>query len=317
MNRLLPFDALPELKHGMVALPNAASFSDSFFTDTLTSYAQGWRDPTNLEGMVNFMFPGVQVGRRFEFRKFGKDDDFITETDDTRATGADFKRVKYDGEITNSKTTNKGLTMIVDMDEVKDIPNWQELFTGRLLRRCKRNDLYTAVTALQAGATLTAKTWNASADPDSELITLVNTSGDSIGFNPSRVLFLGNTWTKRLTATRLSDKSGAFASSALTTPDQVAQYVGAEKGMYVSARIKSGSGKAKIGANNVIVFFAEDGAGPDDASNCKRFWTPCEGGGEYRVYVQELSPKLTAITVERYNIFTVCSTTGVIGHTIS
>lgn len=317
MEKLIQFDMMPELKHGMICLPNAASMGDAYFTDTLTSYAQGWRDPTNLDAMIEFLFPGVQVGRRFEFRKFGANDDFITETDDSRATGADFKRVKYEGEIVNSKTTNKGLTVIVDMDEVTDLPNWQELYTGRLLRRCKRNDLYTAVAAMQLGATLTAKTWNASSDPDSEMITLVNASGDLIGFNPNRIVYLGSSWTKRLTAIRGADTAGARASAALTTPDEVASLIGAESGMYISARVKSGAGKAKIGANNAIVFYAEAGVGPDDASHCKRFWTPCQGGGEYRVYVQEISPKLTAITVERYNIFTVCSTSGLLGHTIS
>lgn len=306
--------------HGLVAMADAASFNNTHFSEPLTTYAQGWRDPTNLQALLDFHFPAVQVPRRFEFRKHDESADFLIDTDDERSVGADFKRVKYTGSIQQSKTTNKGLTMFVDADEVEGMANWQQLYTGRLLRRCMRNDLYAAINLLIAGASNTNKTWDSAADPDADGIALVQASGDLLGFNPSRVSFFGSAWTKRLTSLRGKDTAGGFSSVALTTPDQVAQYWGAQRGMIVDARVKlpSESTKSKLGAGNyVVAFYAEDGVGPEDPSATKRFWTACGDGSQYRVYVRQFSEKLWAITVERYNKLVVTSTVGLAKYTVA
>lgn len=305
-------------RHGLVAMADAASFNNTHFSEPLTTYAQGWRDPSDLQGALDYLFPPVQVPRRFEFRRHDSSADFLVDTDDERAPYADFKRVAYSGEITNSRTINKGLTIFVDADEVEGFPNWQQVYTGRLLRRSARNDLYAAVSLLIAGAGNTPKTWDNSADPDADLITLIDTAGDLIGFNPNRIAFFGAAWTKRLAALRAKDTAGGYASIALITPDQVAQYCGAERGMNLSIRIKSGSSKAKIGGGNyAVAFYAEDGVGPEDPSHCKRFWSPCGDGGQYRVYQRQVSEKLWAISVERYNQLVVTSTVGLAKYTVS
>jgi len=306
--------------HGLVAMADAASFANTHFSEKLTTYAQGWRDPTNMREVLDFLFPPVQVGRRFEFRKHDESADFLTDTDDERSIGADFKRVQYSGSIQQAKTANKGLTMFVDMDEVSDMPDWQQLYTGRLLRRCVRNDLLAGVTMLIAGAGNTAKTWDNAADPDGDLLALVDGSGDLIGFNPNRLAFFGAAWSKRLTAMRAQDKAGAVASLALTTPDLVAQYCGAQRGINVTARVKlsNAANKSRLGGGNyVVAFYGEDGAGPEDPSHTKRFWSPCADGTEHRVYVMQKSEKLWAITLERYNKMAVTSTVGLSKYTIS
>jgi hypothetical protein len=55
----------------------------------------------------------------------------------------------------------------------------------------------------------------------------------------------------------------------------------------------------------------------DDPSNTKRFWTPVDGGGKYRVYEQPISSKLTDLTVEHYSNVVVTSATGLRTLTIS
>ena len=55
----------------------------------------------------------------------------------------------------------------------------------------------------------------------------------------------------------------------------------------------------------------------DDPSNTKRFWTPVEGGGKYRVYEQPISSKLTDLTVEHYSNVVVTSSAGLRTLTIS
>ncbi len=306
--------------HGLVAMADAASFNNTFFSEPLTTYAQGWRDPTNIDAILDFLFPAVQVPRRFEFRKHDDSADFLVDSDDERSLGADFKRVKYSGSIQQSKTANKGLTMFVDADEIVGMPNWQQVYTGRLLRRCKRNDLYAGVNLLIAGAANTAKTWDGTADPDGDLVALVQAGGDLLGFNPNRLAFFGAAWTKRLTSMRAQDKAGATSSLMLRTADEVAAYVGAQRGMIVDARVKlpDASTKSKLGGGNyAVAFYAEDGVGPEDPSATKRFWTPCGDGSQYRVYVRQVSEKLWSITVERYNKLAVTSTVGLVKYTVS
>ena len=120
MDKLLREIDISSPSHGLVCLANTASFNNTHFSEPLTTYAQGWRDPSNLQGFLDFLFPPVQVPRRFEFRNFGESSDFLYDTDDARSPGADFKRVKYTGSIQQSKTTNRGLTVFVDEDEVRD-----------------------------------------------------------------------------------------------------------------------------------------------------------------------------------------------------
>jgi hypothetical protein len=67
----------------------------------------------------------------------------------------------------------------------------------------------------------------------------------------------------------------------------------------------------------VLLFFGEDGLTMDDPSNTKRFWTPVEGGGKYRVYEQPVSSKLVDLTVEHYSNVVVTSSTGLRTLTIS
>lgn len=312
--------ATPE--HGQIALANSASFNNTFFSEALTNYALGWKDGSDLQAMLEFLFPPVQVSRRFDFRSFGANDDFLYETDDARAVGADFKRVEYKGAIQSSKTVNKGLCLFVDLDEVAGMDNWEIVYTGRLIRRCMRNDLYTAIAALVAGATLSSKNWgptNTSRDPDADIMNLIDTSGDAIGFNPNRVAFLGNTWVKRALSYRALDTIGGRASAGLTTPSEVAQFCGAEQGMKIDHRVaasKTGA-KSKGAANNVIAFMADNGIGPEDPSCCKMFWSPCGDGSRMRVYSRQVSEKLHKLTVERYNRMVVTSTTGIVGHTIT
>lgn len=317
MDKLLREIDISSPSHGLVCLANTASFNNTHFSEPLTTYAQGWRDPSNLQGFLDFLFPPVQVPRRFEFRNFGESSDFLYDTDDARSLGADFKRVKYTGSIQQSKTTNRGLTVFVDEDEVRDQPGWQELYTGRLLRRSIRNDLVTACGMIVAAADNTAKTWGSESDPDADLISLVDGAGDLIGFNPNRLAFFGAAWTRRISASRGKNTAGAIASLNLSTADQVAQYVGAQRGTVVNFRVKSDAGKGKVSGNTVVAFYAEDGAGPEDPSHTKRFWSPCGDGTQYRVYVRQYSEKLWAITVERYVQLVVTSTVGLKKYTIS
>ena len=303
--------------HGLVCMANAQSFNNTHLVEPLTAYAQGWRDPENYDTLLDFFFPPVQVGRKFEFARGDNAADFALDNDDERPAGADFKVVKYSGTTAIEKTLNRGLSMFIDPDMVAGVADWQQVFTGRLLRRIKRNGLSKGLATLVGAASNEDKTWSSATDPDADGLQLILDCGDLIGFNPNRVAFLGSAWTKRALALRASQTEGARVSLGLTKPEDVAAYYGAQKGVNVTARVKSGAAKRSIaGGDYLLAFHAEDGVGPEDASATKRFWSSCDNGAPYAVYLRPTGSKFFVLTVECYDRAIVTSTLGLKKYTI-
>ena len=300
------------LTPGQVALANESRFNAAFYSEPLTAYAVGWRDPNQLEETLDFLFPPVQAGRRFEFKKADNAEAFYSETDDQRALGADFKRVEYKGTTQLDKTYNKGLTMRVDMDQVDGMPNWREVFTARLLQRLLRSELRRAITAFSGAATNTAKTWDTSAgkDPDQDVLTDLIAAVDDSGVRPNRLLYGDVAWNKRLIAHRAQSSSGGYASAGLT-PRELSGFLGVDGVRVSRERYQSTAiAKAKVTPDIVLEFFAADGLGPDDPSHGKRLWSAVESGGKYRIYEQAVSAKMIDLTVEHYSNCVVTSTVG-------
>lgn len=304
-------------KHDLIALANAASFGNTFFSEPLTTFAVGWRDPANIEAELEYLFPSIQVGRRFEFSKASEKDDFMTESDDVREPGAEFKTMKTSGTKVQSKTLNKGLVTYVDADEVDDVELALQQRTGFLLRRLQRNELRRGVTAYLAAATNDNKGWDSKSDPDADMLGMLNTAGDLMGFNPNRIYCGAAAWTKRIVALRSQPTAGAFGTSMLT-PEQVAAFLNIDRFFVSRARFQNAAAaKAAVFGSYVLAFYAEDGLSTEDASHGKRFWSPVQGGGKYRVYRQIVSEKLTKVAVEHYSNVVVTSTIGLRKFTVA
>jgi hypothetical protein len=297
---------------GQIVLANEARFTSSFYSEPLTTYTVGWKDPNNIEQTLDFLFPPVQAPRRFEFKKADNSEAFFSETDDVRSIGADFKRVEYKGSTQLEKTLNKGLTIRVDLDQVASLPNWRELYTTRLLQRLLRNELRRAINSASTAASNTAKTWDTTAgkDPDQDILTDLIAAVDDSGIRPNRILFGDVAWNKRLIAHRAQATAGGYASAGLTIAE-LAGFLGVERVAISRERYQSAAGaKSKVVPDIVLSFYAEDGVSIEDPTNTKRFWTPVEGGGKYRVYEQPVSSKLIDLTVEHYSNCVVTSTVG-------
>jgi hypothetical protein len=280
---------------------NESSFAQAFYSEPITTFITGWKDPTNLEELLDFLAPEIQSGRMAEFKKAVNAEQFLTESDDVRAIDADFKRVSFSGESEVVKTLNKGLTLYVDQDRVANEPDWEQRRAAWLLQRLVRNDIIRAINLLSTGATSETKTWDSSADPDADMATALDTAGDAVGFEPNRAICGKSAWLKRMLAFRAQDNAGGFASASMT-PDQLADLLGLDRFFVSKARYQStASAKSKAVGDLVIFFAAEDGQLADDPSNIKRFVSPCSGGEKYRVYVQEMSAKIKAVTVEHYS----------------
>lgn len=302
---------------GVIALANEARFTETFFSEPLTTYAVGFKDPSDILTSLEFYAPRVASARRFEFKRANNAEEFYSEVDDIRSPGADFKRGEYTGVSVNEKTINKGLTVRVDLDNVT--PGWQNRTTARLLRRLQRNELRRAIALISAAATNTAKTWDTTAlkDPDNDVLADLITAGDTSGIAPNRVGYGLTAWQKRVLSHRAQNNAGGYGSAAMT-PEQLAAFLGVDQ-VFVSKERYSTSAvaKAQIVANLVLMFNAQSGGDLDDPSNVKRFVSPVEGGGDVRVYEQQVSSKLVDITVEHYSNVVITSTLGIRKFTVS
>jgi hypothetical protein len=307
---------------GQILFANDARFTETFFSEPLTNYAVGWRDPNDIEGTLQFVAPAVPVGRRFEWKKATNAEEFLSETiDDQRSAGADFKHVEYTAADVTDKTLNKGLTYIADLDNVTG--NWQQDKTAKLLRRLFRNELRRAITLISAAATNQALTWDTTdgKNPDQELRTDLITATTATGVRPNRVIYGDTAWNKRYVSYEAQKNYTAFAGVANLSPEQVAARLMVDRILISKERYQSGAAaKSEIVSNLVMAFFAQDGVDTEDPSHVKRFvsnFDAEQGGGRVRVYIQQISSKLVAITVEHYSKVVVTFSTGIRKWTIS
>ncbi len=309
-----PYEA--NLPHDRVSEFNADMWTESFYSQPLTDYAVGFSDDADLEGDLAFFAPEVPVTERFSYHVWDNAEEFLSETDDARAPGADFPEVQYTGTKVDGSVANRGLQITIDYDQVRGMPNWEERYTQKLLKRIKRNELRRAFALLSAAATNTAKTWDTTAgkDPDQDVLSELVTGADISGIRPNRVGYGDTSWSKRILSHRAQNSGGGDASSGMT-PDQVRGFLSVD-GLRVSqARYTSGaSAKTQIVGNKVLMFAAEDGVDTDDFSNIKRFITNGsaeEGGGKYQVYSARISAKRHVIAVGFYSLLKITSTLGI------
>ncbi len=319
MTTILQNDTLPldngQPDPGVICVANESRFNAAHLSEPLTAFTVGWRDPENLDALINFIAPAVPVARRFEFRKADNAEAFLTEDDDIRAIGAPFKRVKYHGESVNEKTFNKGLTIRVDHDEVVG-DGWQERYVQLLLQRLQRNELRRAVAALDSADASDSKVWDSFANPDTDLRAMMKASADASGIRPNRMLFGEVAWDVRMECYDVQNTSGGFRA-AMMSPTELAKRLFVEDIKVVNARYQgAAAAKSEVLGSSIYAYYASPAITKDEPSNLKRFYTPSESGTQYRVYAEEHA-KYTDISVEHYSNIVVTSDLGVRKLTVS
>lgn len=298
-----------------IAVANESRFNATHYSEPLTAFTVGWKDPEQLDELLEFIAPRVNVGRRFEFKRAENAEAFFSETDDIRAIGSAFKRVEYSGDSVTAKTYNKGLTMRIDHDEVYG-DDWQERYVQILLQRLLRNELRRAISALDTAATDSAHVWDTAGAPDADIRTALIAATDDSGVRPNRLLFGEAAWDLRAAAYEAQDNAGAFSSLALD-PQSLARKLLVDGVRIAGARYQdTDTSKDGIVGSNVYAFFEQNAVSKDEPSNLKRFVTPTEGSDGFRVYVEE-SSKFTDLTVEHYSTVIATSSLGVRKLTVS
>ena len=315
---ILPYNA-QLTRHGQVALANDTLFQMGNVDIELTQYAVGYRDQANLEAELNSIAPGVQTPERFSFRSFDNTEAFLLDTgdNDIREIGGNFNELEQlHSSETETRTLNKGFAMRVDKDRVKNQPNWQQRMVGHIRTRLLRCDVRRSYALIDAASVNTAKTWGASADPDMDIANQILAAANVVGVAPNTLVMDDTSWLLRQSAHRAQNTAGSNASAQLSF-DEMRAKLGLARGFKSSSRYASStSAKTQFVSSKVYLYTAIDGAMEDDASNIKTFWSPCENGERFQVWIAEF-PKYYVVMVEHYSKPTLTSSLGVRKLTIS
>lgn len=323
MSKILSFDEAiqPSEKagvKGVLALANENRFEAANYSEPLTQFIAGvmGTDLAGLQAELDRIAPPVRTARRFEYKKAPAGLSFLADLEDERAIGADFRKVDAGGESVQAKTANRGLSITLDRDEMVDgsIEQAAKWLTAILMR----NDIRRAFTAITAAATNTNKTWNASANPDGDLRDMLISVLTSRGLMPNLLLAGSAAWSIRASSYEASTKAGALALASYS-PAQLADKLGVET-VHVSKTVykatKSGSKALALGSY-MIALYTDAVVSKEDGSNVKRFWTPCEGGQQFRVYVDQSKAKTVEVVVEQYSSVAVTDSTGINMYTVA
>jgi len=303
---------------GVLALANESRLEGSTYSEGVSNFILGvlGSDLAPLQAELNLMAPAVRTARRFEYMTAPAGLSFLADQDDERAIGADFRKIDARGATVNAKTANRGLSYTLDRDEMVDGSTEQtaKWLTAILLR----NDLLRVSAVLSAASTNTNVTFSSSTDPDGLVETGLLAAHGARGLYPNIAVYGLTAWSLRKSAYRASSKAGALALAGMT-PADVAAVLGIDK-LHQSKTVyktsKSGS-KASFLSNLIYAYYTDDVVSKDDASNVKRFWTPCDGGEEFRVYVDDTKAKTVEVIVEQYSTIAATDSTGIRKFTVS
>lgn len=296
------YDPNAKLTHGMVSTANASLFAQAHFSEPETRYALGWKDPNGYDAASEFIAPAMMpMGELYEHIEYPNAEAFLSDdaSDDLRPIGADFKTVEYTDTKNRREIPNRGLRIVLDWDRIKNTPNWQQLYTGRLMERLKRNAFRRKYALAVAAGTAASLTWDAAgaADPDKDLADQALLCGDSSGIAPNRALWGSAAKILRF-ATYGATNAAKAVSGRMLSPEEACVKIGLQA-MVDESRYQTGATKTRIVGSKVILFNAY-GMNGEDPSNFKTAIGTTQQGGRYAVYIRQLTVKFWEIVVETY-----------------
>jgi hypothetical protein len=320
---ITPSAGLPE-RHGQVCLANDSLIEQATYREEVTTFGIGYADPlrNQLAGLRDFLAPRRPAGRNAIVTQYDEDQPFevVDYKKVLRNPGADFAEVK---QRTSTKVSrlipNRGLTVRLDRDQLKEKPNWENMHAQWLIDMLIRASILQGLALASAAAVTDTFTWDSNANPDLDLKNvMVNILAPAVGFKPNRALYGEAATLQRQIAYESQDTAGAFARAALMSDDQLATALGVDRVRTNAERYNNASGnKVTFLGSKVLLFTGVDGESPEDPSNLVRHVAQASyGGGEYAVYITEQGVKTVFITVENYELPVVQHTTGLMEITI-
>jgi hypothetical protein len=272
-------------------------------------------DEEGLDTLLEAMAPSVPVGRSFTYLVADTTEQFqaMLTDNDIREIGGEFGIVRPKGTQANGRTSNKGLTMILDNDQGGEDASVQQRAVTNLRNRLLRTEIYRTEALLEANDVALTPNWgatNTAADPDGNIAADLELGGNARGIDSNIVVFCGGAWLRRFLSLGIGSNAARHQTRNLT-PQQLAELLGVNNVVKAKIRFQSSAtAKTKVGDNKVYSYYVKPGAMPNDPSNIKRFVTPVPGGGMFRVYITPIL-KRTALTVEHYSTIDLTSSLGI------
>lgn len=304
------YDKTPQLRHGLITTANASLFTEAHFSEPLTTYAIGWRDTARYDVLSDFIAPPLEGNSElYEHIEYPNAEAFLSDDapDDLRPIGGDFKTVEMTSTKDRRQVPNRGLRMVVDIDKVKNEPNWQETRVNRLMGRLARNAARRKVALAIAAATAQALIWDAAgnADPDLDVAKQAKLAGDSSGITPNRALWGVAAKLSRYQTYGATNTAKAVGGRNLS-PEEACQKMGLQA-LVDDSRYQNGASKSTIVGSLVLLFNAYGQSG-EDPSNFKTARANTMQGGRFAVYIRQLGVKFWEVIVECYET-EFCATT--------
>ena len=313
-------NAMADLPSGTVCLANDSLLRTTEVIEELTLFAASYDSMVGngLARLRDFLAPPRPSTSRI-VRLTTMNENEPWETLDynkvKRGVLADFAQVRQrTATKTDFQINNRGLSVILDRDELRDKPEWQQLHTKWLIDLLNRATVQEALAIYTAGATAGAKTWSSgSPNPDIDIRNYILTSANITGFYPQNAAYGDAAFLLRAQAYESELTAGSMARASVYTEEQLATALGVQQALINMERYQNTStSKVELIGSNVLLFTGVKDSGPNDPSNIVRHVVTGSGGsGEYAVYVTDMGVKKVMLTVENYELLHVQHTTGI------
>ena len=308
------FDVQPAddaFAHHRVVAFDAAQFAAGAPDERLSEFAVRRPDPGAMlpDAIRRFIAPDVPAdrGQFVEYALYSYTDGLLSldnPVEDSRALEADFPTLRNPPhQLVTERVANRGLTLEVDEDEGCLGTGWQQAKVAFLRGVLDRARLRRTVALFVAGAVSVGKTWDASIDPDMDVLEEL----DAQPLRASRVIYGPGAWSQRGRALRERKTAGTAAAAAMSPGDLAGEFA-VDEVQVVRAHSAAPSRRATGG--QVLLFCAADGLSRNDFSNLKTFTAPAKTGERYAVYVDQAGDKRWRIGVECYETVAITSTVG-------
>ncbi len=307
------------LQPGMVCLANDSILRTAEPITDLTLFAAGY-DAMAGNGLVklrDFLAPPRPTESRiFRLTSYTENEPWETVdyTKVKRGVLADFPEIRQRTAVkSDQQGFNRGLSVILDRDELKSKPEWQQLHTKWLIDILNRATILETMAVYSSAALMTSTIWDNESNPDLDLKSRILGTADTTGFYPQNVAYGDKAHLKRANAYEGELNAGALARAAAYTEEQLAVALGVPNVLINAERYQStATAKQEIIGQNVLLFTGIKDAGPMDPSNLVRHvFNGNFGGGEYAVYLTDLGVKKIALTVENYELIHTQHTSGI------
>lgn len=308
--------------HGTIVLANDSLFTQATYQQEVTTFGIGYADPARnrLAQLLDFLAPRRPGPRNAIITQYDETEPFETVAAEQvkREILGDFPTVKQRSSTKSTRAlVNRGLSVVLDRDQLKEKPNWQQMHTAWLIDLLTRASILEVLALYTSFATAANQTWGATSNPDLAVVSYnQETLAPVTGFKANRACYGEAATYVRRVAYESQNNAGAYARASVNDAD-LAAAIGVDRVLVNAERYKNTTTKDTFLGSKVLLFSAQDQESPEDFSNVVRHLSATDLGGDYAVYVDEAHLKKVTITVENYELFATQHTTGCALLTIS